>query len=279
MSESGAIESVNAGMERIFGYDRSELIGQPLELIVPEAHRRSHADDRSRFFANPQLRAMAGRNVSGRRKDGSTVPLEVGLNVAQIGGRRVAIGMVTDITERKRLEEQSAALGTLVDLQQQLTAPSAGPESPAKGHHYNGVGTRTMLDRALEDPEAAVGSYAAVFSIQRLQQMSDRFGDGVTHRLVVFVGQYIGNSLCEEGDRLFRWDNTTFVALLGREGSASEVQREVSEVSGKRLDYFMDYARGNALVRIELRSKVLPLAGAATAEIAEQIEQAARGSK
>ncbi|HEY8241608.1 MAG TPA: PAS domain S-box protein, partial [Kiritimatiellia bacterium] len=78
---SGKIVLVNTQTEKIFGYSRDELLGQPVELLVPERYRRGHPRDRAAFLAHPKARAMgAGRELFGLRKDGGEVPVEIGLN-------------------------------------------------------------------------------------------------------------------------------------------------------------------------------------------------------
>src|SRR5438552_3673568 len=67
--------------QQLFGYRREELLGQPVEVLVPERIRSHHADHRVRYFANPSLRPMgAGLSLYGRRKDGTEFPVEIGLS-------------------------------------------------------------------------------------------------------------------------------------------------------------------------------------------------------
>jgi len=75
----GRIVLINAQAERMFLYDRAELLGQPLEVLVPERMREGHFRLRTAFLAGPTVRAMgAGRDLRGRRRDGSEFPLEIG---------------------------------------------------------------------------------------------------------------------------------------------------------------------------------------------------------
>jgi len=275
VNESGAIEMVNRATERIFGYDRAELVGQPLEKIVPVPHHHSHVQARIGYFAKPTLKAMGtGRALSGRRKDGTLFPAEVGLNVARIGNRTIAIGFVTDITDRRRLEEQAAALGTLVDLQQRLSAPTRGELASGGFDPLTGLDTRTLFEQAVGNITVPLpGFFINIYSLQRLPQMRARFGNAVADRIVVFVGQYIANSLCGEGDRLFGWDGKTFVALIRRDSAVLQVQREVAEACGKSLEYFLENARGSALVKIALQVKVLPLSHTCVSEVTAEIDR------
>jgi len=109
--EAGKIILVNSQTERLFGYSREELIGQPVEMLVPHQHRDKHLGLRQAFYADAQSRLMgAGRDLYGRRKDGSEFPIEVGLNPIDTEDGRWVLGAILDITERKRSEEQRVEL-------------------------------------------------------------------------------------------------------------------------------------------------------------------------
>lgn len=102
----GEIVLVNSQIESLFGYDRQELLGQAIEVLVPVPSKAAHPDHRTKFFANPHTRAMgAGRDLYGLRKDGSEVPVEIGLNPLMSEGEPFVLASVVDITERKRSEE------------------------------------------------------------------------------------------------------------------------------------------------------------------------------
>jgi PAS domain S-box-containing protein len=105
--QTGRIILVNAQMEKMFGYDRAEMLGQPIELLVPEPFRRQHAGYRSGFAARPETRLMGvGRDLYGRRKDGSEFPVVIGLNPLQTAQDTLILSTVADITERKLAEER-----------------------------------------------------------------------------------------------------------------------------------------------------------------------------
>jgi hypothetical protein len=116
----GRIERVNARTEAMFGYSRAELIGQPLEVLLPERSRAAHVAHRAGYFAAPRQRPMGlGHELSGRRRDGTDFPVEVSLSYVRTDAGTVAVAFVTDITARRMLEraarqgEKLAALGTL----------------------------------------------------------------------------------------------------------------------------------------------------------------------
>ena len=81
VNRAGEIVMVNAQAERVFGYPRAELLGQPVEMLVPEQFRGHHPELREAFFIEPLARPMgAGRDLFGLKKDGSEFPVEIGLN-------------------------------------------------------------------------------------------------------------------------------------------------------------------------------------------------------
>jgi PAS domain S-box-containing protein len=101
----GRIVLVNSQAERMFGYRREEMIGQPVELLVPERARALHVAQRASYLAQPQARPMgAGRDLYARRKDGTEFPVEIGLTPVQTSEGLLILGAVVDITERKKAE-------------------------------------------------------------------------------------------------------------------------------------------------------------------------------
>ena len=107
INRGGMIEMVNTQAERVFGYQRSELLGQPVEILVPERFRRNHPGLRGLFFADPLSRPMgAGRDLYALRKDGSEFPVEIGLNPIETESGMMVLSAIVDISTRKQLEER-----------------------------------------------------------------------------------------------------------------------------------------------------------------------------
>jgi PAS domain S-box-containing protein len=105
VDDVGKIVMVNSEIEHQFGYLRKDLIGQPVELLVPMRVRDKHLRYRESFRSDPETRPMGvGRDLFGRRKDGSEFPVEVGLNPIHTGEHVLVLAVIIDISERKRLE-------------------------------------------------------------------------------------------------------------------------------------------------------------------------------
>ena len=97
----GKITLANRSCEQLFGYRRGELLGQQIEVLVPESLRRRHIEQRQSFAAGQARRPMgAGRDLFGRHRDGRMIPLEIGLNAVAIGGERRVIASMVDISNR-----------------------------------------------------------------------------------------------------------------------------------------------------------------------------------
>jgi two-component system CheB/CheR fusion protein len=106
VDERGRILLANSEAARIFGYSPVELLGAPVDRLLPERWRLAHAAHRSVFVADASRRPMgAGRELFGRRKDGAEVPVEVALNPVMTDSGLVVLATVADVTERRRAEQ------------------------------------------------------------------------------------------------------------------------------------------------------------------------------
>lgn len=118
VDRSGQIVEANRKTEELFGYSIDELVGRPVEILLPDklhtAHRKHVAD----FFAAPRTRAMGlGLSLVGRRKDGSEFPVEVSLAFAEATARGdLVVASVTDITQRLALEAEARRAETITSL-------------------------------------------------------------------------------------------------------------------------------------------------------------------
>ena len=103
--QQGRIALVNGQTEKSFGYSREELLGQPIEVLLPERFRERWEE----YFGEPAVRSTpVGRDLYARRKDGSELPVEIGLNPVDLPEGHMVLSSITDITERKRAEAELA---------------------------------------------------------------------------------------------------------------------------------------------------------------------------
>lgn len=103
---NGEIVIFNAKAEEILGYTASEVLGQPIESLMPERFRQGHRHFRAEYYTQPTRRSMGhARNLYAQRKDGSEFPIEAGLSAVQIGDERFVLTFMTDISDRKQAED------------------------------------------------------------------------------------------------------------------------------------------------------------------------------
>jgi len=173
---SGRIVLANRRAEELFNYTREELLGASLEMLLPEGRRAVHQRERDDYFQHPRVRPMGiGMELAARRRDGSEFPVEISLNTIETPEGIFAIAFITDVTQRKRLEEQ------LVHSQKM---EAVGRLAGGVAHDFNNMltvisgYTRMILDEL--SPQDPLREYAG-----EIAQASERAG-AVTQQLLAF---------------------------------------------------------------------------------------------
>ncbi|GGK26865.1 histidine kinase [Pilimelia terevasa] len=201
VSVDGVILLVNAQAQALFGYGRDELVGQPVEVLVPEALRASHPRLRRQYFADPRPRPM-GHNtlLRARRRDGTEFPAEISLSALDWEDGLLVSASIRDVTERieataerERLKQQAERERLEAQLQQSQRLESLGQLAGGVAHDFNNLlgvilnysdFVTEELSRAIAD--GGQDRWAAVHrDVAQIQQAAHRAAD-LTHQLLTF---------------------------------------------------------------------------------------------
>jgi two-component system, chemotaxis family, sensor kinase Cph1 len=122
IDDRGVIELINPAAEKLFGYTRAEVQGQNVSILMPSPYREEHDRYIANYLRTGEAKIIGiGREVSGRRKDGTLFPMDLAVSEVRLPHRRLFTGFVRDITERKRAEQQLAELAqTLAEKNKEL---------------------------------------------------------------------------------------------------------------------------------------------------------------
>jgi len=199
VDSDGRIALVNAQTERLFGYGRGELVGQPVEMLVPDAVRPVHPGHRAGYIADPQPRPMgAGMELAGRRRDGSTFPAEISLSAIDTDQGILVTAAVRDVTdrlevqaERERLKSQAERNKLERQMQQSQRLESLGELAGGVAHDFNnllGVITNyaAFVAEAIKKPAGRAPGGSVLSDVEQIELAAER-ATRLTHQLLAFA--------------------------------------------------------------------------------------------
>jgi PAS domain S-box-containing protein len=149
-NQTGEIVLVNSQTEKLFGYDRTELLGNSVELLVPENKRKSHPDNRQHFLSNAIVGQMGSKimELQAQAKDGVLIPVDISLSPIETASGILVVASIRDITERKAAE---------IDLMRtKEEAETAREQAEARSRELVDLVHGLPIPTALFDPEGAV---------------------------------------------------------------------------------------------------------------------------
>lgn len=221
VDQQGHIVLVNQQAIRLFGYTREEMLGQPIELLLPESLRDSHVAHRTNYTETPRLRPMGlGIDLLALRKDGSTVPVEISLSPVNTGRGRYISSVIRDVSVRRKMEQDITAAREAAERANKansafLAAASHDLRQPVQALNLlNGALRRTVKDaHALSMVEHQDASLTAMTNLlNSLLDISRLDAGAITPEWEVFPIQRLINRLSAESSRQAHAKGLIFVA-------------------------------------------------------------------
>ncbi len=252
IDEGGIISSFSVAAERLFGYSAQEVRGQNVKILMPSPDREAHDSYMERYLRTGVARIIGyGRVVTGRRKDGSTFPMELSVGEAVANGRHIFTGFVRDLTSRHRMEEE---------LRQAQKMEAVGQLTGGIAHDFNNL--LTVIGGNLEMVEARVDDADVKELVDQAQAAVDD-GARLTEQLLAFGRRQPLNPKPTDAGELV----SAFSSLLRRTlGETIELRTVVTGGHNKCL---VDVAQlQSALLNLVLNARdAMPRGGRLTVEI------------
>jgi len=230
-SEERIVEA-NPRVESLFGYASSELLGNPVEILIPERFRSIHVEHRTLYTRLASMRPMGnGLELCGRRKDGSEFPVDIVLSYVERASGQLFLAIIRDITERKQLEQEMRQLA----LSDPLTA----------------LGNYRRLQEAFETElkwSARTGrsSILLLLDVDGLKRINDNYGHLVGSRALCRLADVL-RAECRAIDTPVRYGGDEFVVILpdtDAEGAQNLAVRLAGRLASDREDPPITFSYG-----------------------------------
>src|SRR5271166_520533 len=191
-NEHGQISLVNAQTEKLFGYDREELLGQPVEMLIPARYRGGHMHHRKAYSDSPRPRPMgAGRELYGLRKDGSEFPVEISLSPFRSEEGMLVFSAIRDITLQKKAQDElrdaKEALETRV---RERTADLVRANEALQGE----IVQRELAMRQRDSEQERARRLEEQLLLTQKMEAIGRLAGGIAHDFNNLLGVILGNA-------------------------------------------------------------------------------------
>ncbi len=243
VNDAGLMRLVNQQAEQLFGYKREELMGQPIEMLVPKRYRSLHPGHRAFFSQHPTTRSMgAGRDLYGLCKDGSEVPIEIGLNPIQTAEGSFVLASIIDITERKQAEANL--------IESELRFRGLFYDAPVGYHELDTEGRITCVNTT----ELLMLGYSSE------EMIGHHIWDFIEEAELVrttFAEKLAGNTQLSHVERSFRRKNGTFIAVQLDHQMLHDPNRQLIGIRATMQDITERKQTEEALIQSEQRLRDL----------------------
>jgi len=189
---SGRVTLVNAQTEKLFGYKREELVGQPVENLMPERLRGNHVGHREQYAKVPRLRMMgSGKELSGRRKDGTEFPVEISLSPFKSQDGILVFSAIRDITLQKQAQQELAEAKETLELRVRDRTAQLQQSNQALQEE---IARRELAQQQSNQEEQRAKHLEAQLAKTQRMEAIGRLAGGVAHDFNNLLGVILGNS-------------------------------------------------------------------------------------